>query len=393
LHSQHFLYQYYICTKTSQFQLRYYRIPETVSNSTSFCHWISWSQTLFDQPLDFDIDPVLHPVTLMPDSLTLIKDSTENYNYVNTHALGMIMDPSVDPMVDILEGFGDNTQYSILSVKFPYQYTRGLSNEIVDTLRIQIMKHSDSIQTVAHNWLNQAESEYQPVPFSSQGNVLFNGLQTEDILFEIKIPLTEADTSQDPWSILEVTAGGTNMSPGQHFGVFIDYLPGFNYTLGDSLKNLNQFSLFSYEENESELPIYMNTLNKTYIIPSTVLYDLDTIWSGHFIPTIYYGANYTHEYLLMDFELCPIFGVDHHEMNEFNLTITPNPSSGEFTVQWNYELENITMYLRDVLGKKILQAPMSPINNQLSLGELKKGLYFLQLTDGKNSITKKLILN
>ncbi len=75
------------------------------------------------------------------------------------------------------------------------------------------------------------------------------------------------------------------------------------------------------------------------------------------------------------------------------LQIAPNPSSGRvllsapgFSAQAQVEVFNI-------LGNKMLTFPLSGNKMNLDLGDLKKGVYLIKVTEGKATQVKRLIIN
>lgn len=78
-----------------------------------------------------------------------------------------------------------------------------------------------------------------------------------------------------------------------------------------------------------------------------------------------------------------------------NLDIFPNPSKGIFTVQFSNSSSNeislnITNSLGSSVARSIIPAAGGIYRREFDLSEQSKGIYFLHLTDGKQSITRKL---
>ena len=68
-----------------------------------------------------------------------------------------------------------------------------------------------------------------------------------------------------------------------------------------------------------------------------------------------------------------------------NITIYPNPSSDFMYVKNNIELEAVVI---DLLGKELIR---EKITGRLDISSLEKGTYILNLTDGVNTSTHKII--
>ena len=73
------------------------------------------------------------------------------------------------------------------------------------------------------------------------------------------------------------------------------------------------------------------------------------------------------------------------------LLIYPNPSNGLI----NIELDKLNFYnisISNVLAKEVYNSTISAVNTTLDLSNFDKGLYFVELNDGENIFTKKLII-
>ena len=73
------------------------------------------------------------------------------------------------------------------------------------------------------------------------------------------------------------------------------------------------------------------------------------------------------------------------------LLIYPNPSNGLI----NIELDKLNFYnisISNILAKEVYNSTISAVNTTLDLSNFDKGLYFVELNDGENIFTKKLII-
>ena len=76
------------------------------------------------------------------------------------------------------------------------------------------------------------------------------------------------------------------------------------------------------------------------------------------------------------------------ENNLENLSIYPNPFSNKLL--FNYSEKNQLEYeLLSINGKRILEGEL--LDNKLDLPEIRPGIYFLRLTDGRHTVVRKLI--
>ena len=82
---------------------------------------------------------------------------------------------------------------------------------------------------------------------------------------------------------------------------------------------------------------------------------------------------------------CPSFGLDNQ--NLLDISIFPNPSSQYIDVNIDSELEAVVF---DLLGKELIR---ENITGRLDISSLEKGTYILNLTDGVNTSSHKIIKN
>jgi len=84
-------------------------------------------------------------------------------------------------------------------------------------------------------------------------------------------------------------------------------------------------------------------------------------------------------------------GVGMEESNAFDeLSIFPNPNSGEFTLSANGEINLITIY--SIEGKQLLELHTHQSQVQV-VSNLPSGIYFLQVIVGKEKIIHKLSIH
>lgn len=79
-------------------------------------------------------------------------------------------------------------------------------------------------------------------------------------------------------------------------------------------------------------------------------------------------------------------------LSDMLISVTPNPSKGKFSIEtFAFTIHNLEV--TDILGKVVFQ--QTEINNnrvELNLSTQPKGVYLLTLSDDKNVITKKLVI-
>jgi hypothetical protein len=75
-----------------------------------------------------------------------------------------------------------------------------------------------------------------------------------------------------------------------------------------------------------------------------------------------------------------------------NFTIYPNPSNGNVTISFSNSTEKYAVQIVSVLGQIVFE---KEYNNSTSavVGTLPIGTYVVKITNGSNSVAKKLIVN
>lgn len=84
-------------------------------------------------------------------------------------------------------------------------------------------------------------------------------------------------------------------------------------------------------------------------------------------------------------------------LNEINkeegITVYPNPFSSQTNISFNEEQKHSIIKITDVLGKVVRIIDFSGKHLSIEKGEMKDGIYFLQIVDGnKNLVNKKIII-
>lgn len=81
--------------------------------------------------------------------------------------------------------------------------------------------------------------------------------------------------------------------------------------------------------------------------------------------------------------------------NNLNFAVYPNPNKGVFKVHFDIKNRNkLVLELKSILGKSVYKEEINNsgmINKSLDLSYLRKGIYFISITDDSNSISTKKI--
>jgi hypothetical protein len=85
------------------------------------------------------------------------------------------------------------------------------------------------------------------------------------------------------------------------------------------------------------------------------------------------------------------FDVGYLELNQaINFSLYPNPSNDIVTIET--DKSNVQYTITDLLGKKVLSGILIQNKSQLDVSSFADGVYFIELTNGTNRTTQKLIV-
>ena len=71
------------------------------------------------------------------------------------------------------------------------------------------------------------------------------------------------------------------------------------------------------------------------------------------------------------------------------LTMYPNPATNELTIE--SKMQNAEIEIRDVLGQMVYSTKAIASSSTIDISMLSKGVYFISLQNGKQTINKKLV--
>jgi len=92
--------------------------------------------------------------------------------------------------------------------------------------------------------------------------------------------------------------------------------------------------------------------------------------------------------------LSTIASVENINLDNFNASIYPNPATDFINISF-FSNTNTNVFVMDATGRNIftsLNNASGKNNFNLDTKKLSAGIYFLQINDGKNSNTKKFII-
>lgn len=338
---------------------------------------------------------------LFPDStITLGMDANNNPVAAWINKAGIYLDPRNMPV----NSFGATDNYLMDSIGVEFAYVRNTDPTIVDTLRIQIIAQNSNNNYQLTS--GTVPVYYQDITYDQPVNDLqMGGTYGMTVLKELKIPLTDVDTSSFNAVMMFETPGIPVQTGGKIIGAVVSFIPGYTWVQTDVLStDKNAFYLVTLEQNgdNTDQDYYGNgtnasgDMNMSYILDQEIRYDINAQgWNGYFLPSQAYNTGYSYENHSVFFHLDNTTGVG---INEFVNGVKvaqnmPNPFSTVSTI--NYELEKaaaVSLSVYDVAGKKIAeQSEGTQVAGSHTLSfngaNLAAGVYYYSLNVGENATT------
>lgn len=72
------------------------------------------------------------------------------------------------------------------------------------------------------------------------------------------------------------------------------------------------------------------------------------------------------------------------------LTISPNPSNGIFTIEFDRKMDNATVIVLSVDGREIINKQTSEMNTSIDISSAQAGTYFIKVINGSNTVIQKI---
>jgi hypothetical protein len=87
-------------------------------------------------------------------------------------------------------------------------------------------------------------------------------------------------------------------------------------------------------------------------------------------------------------------GEEEFQLPQMKVEIYPNPFDDFITIKSDINSQNFTYSVFDILGQEVISGKIQNNNQaQINLKKLKKGIYFIRVSDGGNFVTRKIIKN
>jgi len=95
----------------------------------------------------------------------------------------------------------------------------------------------------------------------------------------------------------------------------------------------------------------------------------------------------TDEYVLT---IAPGTGID--DLFGSNLQVYPNPTNGLISVSLKNNVSDVKMEITDIIGKTLITRTLIGSKTDVDLTGYSKGIYFVKLTNGEETVTRKVVV-
>ena len=337
-------------------------------------------------------------VNVFPDSTIVLGiDPSTNSSYRPfVHGMADIINPSKTPSQWVNEW----ADVIIDSIAIPFVYTRSSNDLIVDTMFVDYIKSIPDKFLVYYD-LNQnntpdfGEFLHQPLFHTNTGS---NKLDEVQIFRTDTILLTPADSSSADAYRVKVKGidVNDNVLESERYGVYIRFIPGYEWSLNDTIKEFNEFFLLAREQKEQELPRQIWSFSAgfcSYTMTSDVRYNIG-LASNYLKPGIYPVADWRLEHLMVNYKLTSNELSTVEFENDFRLKLFPNPVDKILNISFSMKnSENSKIFIFDITGKLVFRDVIDFNTSQLQFYSyntelLNPGIYSIKIGE----ISKKFIV-
>ena len=211
-------------------------------------------------------------------------------------------------------------------------------------------------------------------------------MQFKDVLTGIAV----SDTL--PYSMRKTTDGGLTWAALNSTGFVVRrpqlaFIPGTTSTWVDVASYPSNGSTYSLNDGAA----YLNIDSGSVQFTSVSFFDVNTGWAGSFNTSSTDDGIYKWNASVLN----PT-GINNNNSATGNVSIFPVPSTGIINIQLGkIEDENMTITVYDVIGAKVMSKQVRAISNdiiQIDLSDKDAGLYFVNINNGGNITSKKIII-
>ncbi len=350
--------------------------------------WLSYAAQIQFLEYGDDVPPanefIARAVYTAPDSLMFYSPD----NSVWRHALGEVIDPSNEEW-EYLDVF-DNA-FTVDSIAVDYVYERFASDgTAADTMEIVLIKDMSDLGTIT--WPGNDQTR---IPYTANSDLSnYGGITPAYVNEIIKVPLTDSDTTEglSIGTIVRGFSSSHNYSAGDFIGASVRFIPGYNYSLNDSLFNHNNLGIISIKENASNTTgaEYSDSLNynKSMILSRTARYQVYTGTQSFLNSTFLVDDRAAlPQHHSISFKVSsPNVGIEGFDA--IGATVYPNPTAGVIKIDTDVEQTEVQIF--NMLGQEVVSV-IETGNFTVDITDKKAGIYFVTIKNNRGTATSKIV--
>lgn len=339
---------------------------------------------------------------LFPDTFIVASYGT-TFGKPWMHNVGVVLDPKSAWFQSSTEyNITASDNYSIDSIGILCSYVRNEASSVVDTLIVEFVPGNSTDLPVYYFTGMAANYFSDTVRFAALTHT--NGMLDAAGKTVVKYLLTEADTVSisGGWNYIEVgPSSPIDVMAGENVAIAYQFIPGYSYSVTDTLNNRNYFTMVSYEEQgDNTYPTYApGDYNSSQICEDDSRFNPNSGWYGFYIPEWAYTQAYSFENHLVDFQLSVNVGVNAAKENIISVSQNrPNPFNGTTAIDYNLtKAANVNVTVYNVAGAQIMniaEGLKSAGNHNVNIdaSNLPAGIYYYTFTADNYTVTKKMIV-
>ncbi|MCO6499696.1 MAG: T9SS type A sorting domain-containing protein [Vicingus serpentipes] len=385
---------------------------KTANNKANASFWMSYVD---DYEAFYSTSTIAAWRTYMhPDST--VTATYDGLTFHNPFLYGIAQSFNINDIIYAAEmaNFVTGEDFQIDSITVQGTYKRP-DNSSTDTLLVQVINLAVNAANVYGYFTNSAVNTNFGQALSD--TVFTNNIYLDNnfraslgVIQSFKIPLTSAvhaDSLSNGTHVIKIDAGGITI-PGNlyagnrffkdRFAITVDFIPGYTYTMADTLlTQKNGWMIRAYEfEGPSSFFFYQkDDWNTAYIVNKQARYETTSGWYKRMLPAHAFGAAFVNEAHSITAKISQT-GVGFEELtNNVDFSVYPNPSNGIFTVNLSANAtENVILSVKNIVGQTVVTKKVSfsgLTNESISLEGQSNGIYFLTIENNNVTKTVKLI--
>ena len=363
---------------------------------------------------------------MMPDTNAIFvpdkgSENPDPFHYP-WHSVGMVFDPSDGNLLadDNITQYTRFTRYTVDSIAFPYLYVRyadsielnGTMEKVVDTLIIQFFTF-DNLRI--GTFTNPAEI------FAVPENLDGNSLTYPSNAYTVKIPLTDADSTNPPsaegwrsktWvqAVPDIAISDDALAQNRNIAGFqFAFKTMIPINFGDTMetrdgsvpkKQLNYFGYSLYLGQQGTQIKQIKHINNAFFTFGNQAYGAaEYTWNSNTPGNAFYNDRYVQG---LFYTKTQNLSIENLKKKYIGLgDAYPNPSKGSSFVSIDYKVphsQNVEFKIFDLTGKTVqstsTKSNHSGINTiQINVEHLNNGLYLYQMKTDDFQEVQKLIIN